>query len=125
MKYIIAFDGGYNKSGGYGSFMISKGNDLVVLTSKPFPGVKTCNEAEYTALLESLHYLRQNCQPSCEDEITIQTDSQLVAGHMSGSMVVRADNLRKLYLRGVGLLAGLQWKINWWPREYSVQLFGH
>ncbi len=60
--------------------------------SKPI-GVKTCNEAEYLALIESLEYACEHTR----GEIVYHSDSQLIINHMTGTFKLKATHLKPLF----------------------------
>lgn len=59
-------------------------------------GSSTNNEAEYMALIEALK--------SCNEGDTINTDSELLVGHLTRKWKVKAENLKEHYNQAKALL---------------------
>lgn len=82
-------------------------------------GIKTCNQAEYYALIIALEY--------CIDEgyinisIKIESDSKLVVNQMNGKFKVNNDNIVPLYLHAKGLINEDCIKIYHIKREYNSE----
>lgn len=84
-------------------------------------GVKTNNEAEYTALIELLLTIFEKEL----NNVTIYGDSQLVINQMNGIYQVNSPNLKQLYRQAKYLADHLKARLNidlaWIPREQNTK----
>lgn len=135
----IQFDGGCSPNPGqkYGSYSISmNGAEAYAVQRLPF-GYGTNNEAEFEALLESLHksleLLSLAGWTPAIFSVYIVTDSTIVRNRINGSrknkLNAGSDPERRMSALALKCLALLnQFKsftIEWQPRESNVALFGH
>lgn len=114
--YIGHFDGasrGNPGSAGAGAWFGMSDNDEPVWESAEPLGIRTNNEAEYTALINLLTELKSRGVKHAE----IRGDSKLVIEQMSGRWKVNEPRLRTLNTRAKELQAGMDVKYIWVPRE--------
>lgn len=124
MAYSIIFDGGNNKNGAYGSYIIFNGGSIVAISIRQdYPNAETGNQAEYTSLLDGLVRLRRIAPEGAT--VRMYGDSKLVVNQVAGKWAAKNPRLVELRDQCRGLLAGYNWDINWWPRENSVRYFNH
>jgi ribonuclease HI len=117
---IIAHaDGGFNKKGGYGSFLLSN-EGIIRRVSYPF--LCTNNETEYAIILNCLGYLVKHYP---EEKYTIYSDSQLVINQTKGVWQVHSYNLLGYSILLRGLVKRFDVFLLWSPRERMVALLGH
>lgn len=81
-------------------------------------GIKTNNQAEWLALIESMKYvISQKWQ---DEEIYIYTDSQLVANQANLSWKVKHSSTKNLFNIWTNLIVKnrvLNWNLVWVPRQ--------
>ncbi len=80
---------------------------------------KTNNEAEYTALIVGLYYVRLHLQPG--DHLEIRTDSELLVKQCLGVYRVRKEELKKLHSIVIKLLEPLSYDIRHLLREHTAK----
>lgn len=98
--------------------VISDANGKVVDTISKFLGETTNNIAEYTALIFAMEEARNRNAK----EITINTDSQLLAKQLGGEYKVKSSALKDLYEKVNGLLASFdEVRINQIDREKNKE----
>ena len=91
-------------------------NNNTIRTLKKYIGIRTSNQAEYEALITSLHASRQ----FKDKEILIFTDSLLLANQINGKWRVRNANILPLYNKAKSLLTEYSAiKLNHIPREFN------
>lgn len=86
----------------YGYVIYDKENNILQKSGKKI-GVNTNNFAEYTAVLEALRFVEQNYSKDSPHEISVITDSQLIAKQLSGSYKIKSPNLVDLFFEIKGL----------------------
>ena len=89
--YIDAATRGNPGKSGIG-VIIRDGEDKIINTISEYIGITTNNVAEYTALI----YALQEALIMKVKEVTIFTDSELVAKQVSGEYIVKAEDLKRL-----------------------------
>jgi len=100
--YIIC-DGGNDRRGCYGSYIIYKGDDTIAEESQHnYPDLSTNNEAEYMALIRALERLLQVEGP--HTNILVMSDSELMVNQTLGYFACEAPNLIPLRERALTLL---------------------
>ena len=75
----------------------------------------TCNVAEYQALIHALRRIYKLALQ--EDFIKIKSDSELLVKQIQREYSVKAPLLLPLYKSAKELLRGMQYQIEWIPRE--------
>ena len=92
-------DGGYSKTGAYGSWRLETDNGEYVahMSREPYPDIDTNNGAEYVAILRGLTYCASRIdEDDAFKSITIQSDSKLVIHQILGEWKINFDHLRIL-----------------------------
>ena len=69
-----------------------------------FIGTKTNNEAEYSALLNAIEWVKNNHSSHQITKINFHSDSQLLVRQMQGLYKVKAQNLRPFHQKCLDLL---------------------
>jgi 2-C-methyl-D-erythritol 2,4-cyclodiphosphate synthase len=111
-----ATDGNPGPSGIGIVFKTSKGAVLGKLSESI--GQATSNEAEYTAAIRAAEI----CMKWGIKDLTLRTDSQLVAKQVNGEFQVANERILKLYRELMGLLKGFKkWKIIQIGREENTE----
>lgn len=101
----------------YGFVIYDQNNEQLIKQGKKI-GVATNNTAEYTAVLEALKWVWQNCNVQPE-RITVNVDSLLIASQLSGSFKVKNQSLKKFYgeIKKIETQLTSELKYNYIPRE--------
>ncbi|MBU1117446.1 ribonuclease HI family protein [Patescibacteria group bacterium] len=118
MKIKIFTDGGARGNpgiAGYGIYVEDEAK-RVLLEEKKFLGIKTNNEAEYMGVIGALDWVEKNYP---NEEIEINSDSQLLVRQMKGIYKVKAQNLKKLWLVAHDLCQGKNIEFKEIRREYN------
>ncbi len=103
--------GNPGQAGAGAALMDSHGNILAELSQ--YLGKATNNEAEYQALIFGLRLAKERGF----SQLSIQTDSELLANQINGSYRIKEPRLKKLFVQVQELLAGLEkWEIRAVPR---------
>lgn len=97
--YIDGASRGNPGSAGIGVVLCTEEGELLREISEPI-GVATNNVAEYHALIRGL----EEAQRLGAQEVTVYTDSELLARQMNGEYAVHAVHLLPLYRRATELL---------------------
>lgn len=79
-------------------------------------GDVTNNQAEYLALIKALEIVLKRGIKKAD----IYSDSELLVKQIKGEYRVRNPNLKPYYRRVKALLAGLNVKLSWIPRERNL-----
>jgi len=118
MKIKIFTDGGARGNPGIAGYGIYAEDEAkrVLLEEKKFLGIKTNNEAEYMGVIGALDWVEKNCP---NEEIEINSDSQLLVRQMKGIYKVKAQNLKKLWLVAHDLCQGKNIEFKEIRREYN------
>lgn len=109
MEVNIYTDGGSRGNpgiSGYGLVVYDDQKKILYQESK-FLGVKTNNEAEYSALLGALNWLKNNQKSHQIDKVTFFADSQLLVRQLQGLYKVKAPNLKDYFIQCQQLLTQL------------------
>ena len=103
-KIYIHADGGSRGNPGVAAIgiIVLDENGKQIDSYKECIGVKTCNEAEYHALIKALDIAIK--YPRCE--VNIFMDSELVVKQMNGIYRIRAKNLKPLFFQAKKLEKG-------------------
>lgn len=98
MKCLAFTDGAARGNPGESGIgvVVKDENGAVLATVKRYLGTATNNQAEYTALLALLEFLRTADAPRCT-ELVVHTDSELMARQYSGQYKVKDPGLKVLY----------------------------
>lgn len=107
MNLVIYTDGGARGNPGPSGFGVAVFNDHQELVYKysQYLGIKTNNEAEYSAILSAVSWLL-NTDLSIES-VTFCLDSELVVRQLQGRYKVKAPNLLSLFIETKKQLAQL------------------
>lgn len=109
-KIIVYTDGGSRGNPGQaGIGIVIKIGDKVHEIAK-YIGVKTNNQAEYTAVVEALEWLKINNYQSAD--ITFNLDSQLVVEQLNGNYKMKNEGLMPLYHRARELVMELGGRVS-------------
>lgn len=100
-----------NGSAGWG-FWIEDGQVCVEERHGGFSG--TCNEAEWTAVLEATRTAKQ-----LHESVEIVSDSQLIIYQLTGKWKLKAKNLFEFRRESLENLKGLEWSAFWIPRSLN------
>ena len=123
MKVSVFTDGGSRGNPGPSGFgvVIYDENKKVFAQISKFIGTATNNEAEYSALVEALSWLRDNATLHSITAVTFYSDSQLLVRQMQGKYKVKAPNIRPLFEQAKTLLDSLNlaYQFNDIPREQN------
>jgi ribonuclease HI len=97
MNLIVNTDGASRGNPGPASYgYIIKSTDGVIRHQEGKTiGVTTNNVAEYTAVLESLKYIKHNFTHKAPHVIEVITDSQLIASQLSGRFKIKSLHLKE------------------------------
>lgn len=120
MKLKVFTDGGARGNpgiAGYGVYIEDENNNMIYEEGK-FLGIKTNNEAEYMGLIGALTWLNEN---TTDEEIEINSDSQLLVRQMKGVYKVKAPHLKELWIVAINLSKGKNIKYNEIRREYNTK----
>ena len=79
-------------------------------------GTRTNNYAEYQGVIAGLRYIQE---AGLGPDVTIRMDSKLVIEQLSGRWKVKHPEMRELVSEASRLLAGLNVKLEWIPRELN------
>ncbi|PTD94092.1 ribonuclease H [archaeon SCG-AAA382B04] len=120
----LYFDGACEPKnpGGHGTYgFVVKEDDKIVKEGSDYLGKGdgiTNNVAEYTALIEGLKYLRDNCSDS---KIKVYGDSQLVIRQMTGQYAVRSERIKPLWKEAKDIAKEMNTFYQWVPREQNEE----
>ncbi len=118
MKLRVFTDGGARGNpgiAGYGVHIEDENRKLIFEEGK-FLGIKTNNEAEYMGLIGALTWVEEN---AANQEIEINSDSQLLVRQMKGIYKVKAEHLKKLWTVATSLCQGKKIEFKEIRREYN------
>jgi len=104
-----------NNPGPAGAGVYITHGEKVVLKKGFFLGNKTNNQAEYSALLLGLAYVREHLVDL--GDVCIKSDSQLLVRQLLKEYRVKDPQLQILYRRAVELLEGMSYCVCHIPRE--------
>lgn len=109
MKVSIYTDGGSRGNPGHSGFgvvILDESGHTLGKISK-YIGIATNNEAEYSALIAALSWVRDNLSVHQITSLNFYADSQLMVRQIQGVYKVKAANIRPLYLQATNLLTTL------------------
>lgn len=114
---LVAYTDGASRgnpgTAGIGVYLVRHDGEPVEEIARPI-GVATNNEAEYGAVIAAV----RRAAEIGVSHLTIRTDSELVARHLTGEYRVKSRKLRPLYEEAIALLAAIPaWEIQSIPRE--------
>jgi len=97
MKISVYTDGGSRGNPGISGFgvVIYDQQCRIIHKISKFIGIKTNNEAEYSALLEALVWVRDHQTEFTS--VTLYSDSQLLVRQINGQYKIKAANIKPLY----------------------------
>lgn len=110
MKISVYTDGGSRGNpgpSGFGVVIYDDKKNILDQISK-FIGIKTNNEAEYLALIESLYWLDSHQDSLDISHVDFYSDSQLLVRQLQGVYKVKAVNIRPLHQTATKLLSQLK-----------------
>lgn len=98
--------------------IIIKGGNDTIRTLKKYIGIRTNNQAEYEAFITSLYASRR----FKNKEISIFTDSLLIANQINGKWRVKDANILSLYKKAKSLLTEYNTiELNHIPRDLNKE----
>jgi ribonuclease HI len=105
---------------GFGVVVYDESKKIISQISK-FIGVKTNNEAEYSALLDALIWVKDNLVNYDISSLNFYSDSQLMVRQLQGKYKVKAPTIIPLYRQAVSLLStiNISYKFHEIPRELN------
>lgn len=93
---------------------------VVLKTISKYIGMKTNNQAEYTALITALKSIEDmKVNP---EKVIIHTDSELLYNQIKGRFKVRNPNLKELYKKVETLLNGIKIELRKVPRNIEPEM---
>ena len=97
MRLILYSDGASRGNPGVSAiaFMILSEDGKSLKKYSKYVGIRTNNQAEYEALISALEF----ASTLTDQEVTCNTDSELVVKHLNGEYQVRNPKLKILWLR--------------------------
>ncbi len=102
-KIFIFTDGGARSNPGPAALgvVIKDENDNLIKEYGEFLGEKTNNEAEYEAVISALKKVKHlfGKKKIKETEVTIKTDSELLAKQLNGEYKIENTNLQPLFMK--------------------------
>jgi len=123
MKVSVYTDGGSRGNPGHSGFGVAiyDENKQIVAKLSKYIGIKTNNEAEYSALIDSLTWLRDNASLHSITNVSFFSDSQLMVRQLQGKYKVKAENIKPLFNQAKSLLDSLNltYQFNDIPREQN------
>ena len=97
--------------------LIKKGDELVYSFSENI-GIRTNNEAEYSALIQGI----QACLDHKIYHVDIFSDSELIVNQVNGKYKLKDSKMIKLHAEVTKLCSELEsWTISHVPREQNVE----
>lgn len=106
MDISVFTDGGARGNpgpAGYGLVILDEKKNMIFQDSK-YLGTKTNNEAEYSALIGALSWIKANRDAYSIQKISFCSDSQLLVRQIQGQYKVKAQNLKDYYHTVMNLL---------------------
>ncbi|MBI2464598.1 ribonuclease HI family protein [Candidatus Shapirobacteria bacterium] len=123
MKVSVYTDGGSRGNPGHSGFgvVIYDEKKQIVAKLSKYIGIRTNNEAEYSALIDSLLWLRDNSTLHSISAATFYSDSQLMVRQLQGKYKVKAQNIKPLFNQAKSLLDSLKltYQFSDIPREQN------
>lgn len=100
-----------------GGIYVKDNNSDKYIQCAQYLGLRTNNEAEYTALLYGIEL----CMALGVSDINICIDSKLIQSHINGTMRITANNLYPIYNKIIDMKQQFKtFKIQWVPREQNT-----
>ncbi len=121
MKLIIYTDGACRGNPGKASygFTVSDGQGKLIYQEGKYIGITTNNVAEYTAVLESLKWIKENMENN--PGLEYYADSKLVVEQLSGRFKVKSPHLKLIIEKIRGLALGFEGILfTHIPREQNI-----
>ncbi len=118
MKVRVFTDGGARGNpgiAGYGVWIINEAGEKIYEESR-FLGIKTNNEAEYMGLIGALMWIKENIN---DEEVEINSDSQLLVRQMKGLYKIKSPNLKELWVKARELAENKKITYKEIPREVN------
>lgn len=118
MKIRVFTDGGARGNpgiAGYGVWIINEAGEKIYEESR-FLGIKTNNEAEYMGLIGALMWIKENIN---DEEVEINSDSQLLVRQMKGLYKIKSPNLKELWVKARELAENKKITYKEIPREVN------
>jgi ribonuclease HI len=123
MKVSVFTDGGSRGNPGHSGFgvVIYDDSKQIIAKLSKYIGIRTNNEAEYSALVEALFWLRDNSSLHSITAVTFYADSQLMIRQLQGRYKVKAENIKPLFNQAKSLLDSLNltYQFSDIPREQN------
>ncbi|MFA5894147.1 MAG: ribonuclease HI family protein [Candidatus Shapirobacteria bacterium] len=123
MKVSVFTDGGSRGNPGHSGFgvVIYDDSKQIIAKLSKYIGIHTNNEAEYSALVEALFWLRDNSALHSITAVTFYADSQLMIRQLQGRYKVKAENIKPLFNQAKSLLDSLNltYQFSDIPREQN------
>ena len=91
--YLFTDGASDHNTAGVGICIVNNG-EIIDYIAESIPGASTNNEAEYTAMLRALEYVKENSL----ENVTIYSDSKLIVYQLNGEWVIQKEHLVPLYL---------------------------
>ena len=111
-KIIVFTDGGSRGNPGHaGIGVVVQIGDKVHEIAK-YIGEKTNNQAEYTAVVEALEWIKDNQENRDNQEIEFFLDSQLVVEQLNGNYKMKNEGLMPLYNKARELVMELGGRVS-------------
>ncbi|MFA5025147.1 MAG: ribonuclease HI family protein [Candidatus Shapirobacteria bacterium] len=119
MRLKVFTDGGARGNPGIAGYgvHIEDENKKILFEEGKFLGIKTNNEAEYMGLIGALTWINDKAP---NEEIEINSDSQLLVRQMKGIYKVKAPHLKLLWNTAKDLCVGKKIEFKEIRREYNV-----
>jgi ribonuclease HI len=107
MQISVSTDGGSRGNPGISGIgvIISDEQSRIIHKISKFIGIKTNNEAEYSALLEALTWVRDHQAEFVQ--VKFYSDSQLLVRQINGKYKVKAANIKPLYQLAISVLSDI------------------
>jgi len=129
LPYEIVFDGGSlgNPGKGYGSYEITRTNDVVRHMRHDYGDNITNNQAEYQTLIEALRWLSDHLgKDAGTTRVVVNGDSLLVINQLTGKWKVKHEGIRTLVRTALDLIRQFESvSLTWHARSNSVKRLGH
>lgn len=123
MKVSVFTDGGSRGNPGHSGFGVAiyDENKQIIAKLSKYIGIHTNNEAEYSALVDALFWLRDNSALHSITAVTFYADSQLMIRQLQGRYRVKAENIKPLFNQAKSLLDSLNltYRFHDIPREQN------
>ena len=120
--YLVIADGGYKNNLAYGSFKVFDNRGLTIGQKQFIIGIGTNNQAEYIALITSLHrFKRKELQ-----RVVVIMDSKLIINQVKGIWRCRDKRLVELREKAREIMSKFEYvDLRYTPGKYIKQKLGH